>query len=33
MVVLLIVAIITTFAMTKFNQVTNKTHLVTLKSQ
>lgn len=30
---LLIVAIITTFAMTKFNQVTNKTHLVTLKSQ
>ncbi|PZP11220.1 MAG: hypothetical protein DI602_11900 [Aliarcobacter butzleri] len=32
-VVLLIVAIITTFAMTKFNQVTNKTHLVTLKSQ
>ncbi|MDN5063693.1 prepilin-type N-terminal cleavage/methylation domain-containing protein [Aliarcobacter butzleri] len=31
--VLLIVAIITTFAMTKFNQVTNKTHLVTLKSQ
>ncbi|WP_266096428.1 type II secretion system protein [Aliarcobacter butzleri] len=32
-VVLLIVSIITTFAMTKFNQVTNKTHLVTLKSQ
>ncbi|WP_330848311.1 type II secretion system protein [Aliarcobacter butzleri] len=32
-VVLLIVAIITTFAMTKFNQVTNKTYLVTLKSQ
>ncbi|MCT7549020.1 type II secretion system GspH family protein [Aliarcobacter butzleri] len=32
-VVLLIVAIITTFAMIKFNQVTNKTHLVTLKSQ
>ncbi|WP_414017287.1 type II secretion system protein [Aliarcobacter butzleri] len=32
-VVLLIVAIITTFTMTKFNQVTNKTHLVTLKSQ
>ncbi|MFY4844116.1 type II secretion system protein [Aliarcobacter butzleri] len=32
-VVLLIVAIITTFAMTKFNQVTNKTHLVALKSQ
>ncbi|MCT7570664.1 type II secretion system protein [Aliarcobacter butzleri] len=32
-VVLLIVAIITTFAMTKFNQVTNKAHLVTLKSQ
>ncbi|MCG3665210.1 hypothetical protein L5F09_05565 [Aliarcobacter butzleri] len=30
---LLIVAIITTFTMTKFNQVTNKTHLVTLKSQ
>ena len=30
---LLIVAIITTFAMTKFNQVTNETHLVTLKSQ
>lgn len=30
---LLIVAIITTFAMTKFNQVTNKTYLVTLKSQ
>lgn len=30
---LLIVAIITTFAMTKFNHVTNKTHLVTLKSQ
>lgn len=30
---LLIVAIITTFAMTKFNQVTNKTHLVALKSQ
>ncbi len=30
---LLIVSIITTFAMTKFNQVTNKTHLVTLKSQ
>ncbi|MDN5125525.1 type II secretion system protein [Aliarcobacter butzleri] len=32
-VVLLIVAIITTFAMTKFNQVTNKAYLVTLKSQ
>jgi type II secretory pathway pseudopilin PulG len=31
--VLLIVAIITTFAMTKFNQVTNKAYLVTLKSQ
>ncbi len=30
---LLIVAIITTFAMTKFNQVTNKAYLVTLKSQ
>jgi Tfp pilus assembly protein PilE len=30
---ILIVSIITTFALTKFTQITNKTHIVTLKSQ